>query len=316
MSSADQPLENRSPTVIAIDDSPDVHRLLHARLRHEDLELVSAHNAREGLEKAKEIQPSLILLDLDMPDIDGFEALRLLKDDSQTVSIPVVVLSGLQSSADKVTAFDLGAVDYITKPFDLMELRVRVRSAVRMSELIQLLAQRAHIDGLTGLYNRQHFDERWAESVSSNDRHGTPLSIAMFDLDHFKSLNDSFGHPAGDHALRVFAELLRRECRASDIPCRYGGEEFALIMPETGTEDAKAVCERVGAHLRVMHWSNHPERNVTVSIGIAGSTCSVTIDSATWIEQADKALYAAKQGGRDRVVATDLGDKPRLAKAG
>lgn len=307
----------RIPVVLIVDDSPDVHRLLHARLRHEELELVSAHSGNEGIEKAKELSPSLILLDLDMPEIDGFETLRILKDSDETVGVPVVVLSGLQSSGDKVTAFDLGAVDYITKPFDLMELRVRVRAAVRMNELIQLLAQRAQIDGLTGLYNRQHFDDRWAVAASLNKRHGTPVALAMFDLDHFKSLNDSFGHPAGDHALRVFAELLQRECRSSDVPCRYGGEEFALIMPETSPDDAGKLCERIGAALRAMHWPSHPERTITVSIGVAGASQTADVAASAWIGEADKALYAAKQGGRDQVKVKVLdGAGPKMAQAG
>lgn len=307
----------RTPKVLVIDDSPDVHRLLHARLRHEDLELVSAHGGLEGIKTAEEINPSLILLDLDMPEVDGFETLRLLKDNDKTVGISVVVLSGLQSSTDKVTAFDLGAVDYITKPFDLMELRVRVRAAIRMQELIQLLAQRAQIDGLTGLYNRKHFDERWDAATAHNKRHGAPLSLAMFDLDHFKSLNDSFGHPAGDNALRVFAELIQRVSRTTDIPCRYGGEEFALIMPETSPADAEKLCERIGSELRELSWPAHPERNVTVSIGIAGAETSASVAAAGWIEEADKALYSAKQGGRDRVHVNLIdGNGPRMAKAG
>lgn len=310
--------EERRHSVLVVDDSEDVHRLLQARLRQENIDLYSALEGRAALEMASAESPSLILLDLDMPDMDGFEVLRHLKDTSQTRDIPVIVLSGLHSPADKVVAFDLGAVDYVTKPFDLMELRVRLRSAIRMSDLIEMLGRLAHIDGLTGLWNRAHFDDRWAASLSENHRSGRPLSIALFDLDHFKSLNDTYGHPAGDAALQGFAKVIRREIRASDIPCRYGGEEFALIMPGTTPQDAATVCERIRQELAAANWPAHPERKVTVSIGIAGADEAADVSAESWLEETDKALYRAKKSGRDRVVTTNLtsGQTMDYAKAG
>lgn len=290
--------------VLITDDAQDVHRLLGARLKQERLEFLNALDGPTGLQLARDEQPSLILLDLDMPGMDGFEVLRHLKASDDTHDIPVIVLSGLQSPADKVTAFDLGAVDYVTKPFDLMELRVRVRSALRMADLVSMLAQRAHIDGLTGLYNRVAFEERWAQCTSENQRHGKPLSLAIFDLDHFKSINDTYGHPAGDEALRTFGRLLQRECRQSDVPCRFGGEEFVMIMPETGPEDAAAVCDRIRVALESIEWPAHPERRVTVSIGVLGAMGPATISATDWIQATDEILYAAKNGGRNRVISS------------
>ena len=304
------------PLVLIIDDSSDVHRLLRARLKHESVRLAFAEGGQPGIDAARVDRPDLILLDLDMPDIDGFEVLRILKDNTDTVNTPVIVLSGLQSPTDKVTAFDLGAVDYITKPFDLMELRVRVRSALRMHQLLQMLEQRAHIDGLTGLWNRKAFDDRIAESIANVDRHDRSLSVALMDLDHFKSLNDTFGHPAGDNALRVFAKIVGDQIRTGDIACRYGGEEFALVMPDTGPEDAAQVCERIGAALRETHWPQHPERRVTVSIGIVGSTDGASVSADEWVSRADACLYKAKTGGRDRVEFESLERGAKLAQAG
>src|SRR6185369_15871448 len=195
MTSKPQQFAETQPTVLVIDDSPDVHRLLRARLRHEDLELVASDGGKRGLEMARASKPAMILLDLDMPDMDGFEVLRYLKNDPATLDIPVIVLSGLQGAQDKVMAFDLGAVDYITKPFNLTELRVRVRSALRMHRLVQMLAQCAQLDGLTGLWNRAYFDKRWSDEVGASLRHRRPLSLAMIDADHFKTVNDAFGHP-------------------------------------------------------------------------------------------------------------------------
>lgn len=301
------------PQVLVVDDSADVHRLLRARLRQEDLELTCVSSGAEGVTRAKEQHPALILLDLDMPNTDGFEVLRTLKDDPKTLNIPVIILSGLQSPQDKVTAFDLGAVDYITKPFDLTELRVRVRSVMKVHRLLDMLSQRAQLDGLTGLWNRAYFTTRWTEEVSRAQRHGHPLSLAMFDADHFKSINDTYGHPGGDAVLQGIGKLLQRECRTSDVACRYGGEEFVVIMPETGPADAKNLCERVRTGLEAIVWPRHPERRVTCSIGVAGSSGPCGVSPDQWVELADRNLYSAKKTGRNQTVLSDLtgqGAKP------
>ncbi len=307
--------DDTKPIVLLIDDSVDVHRLLRARLKHEHIQLVATTSGLEGVEFAKGHGPSTILLDLDMPGVDGFETLRALKEEGTTHNIPVIVLSGMDDSEDKVTAFDLGATDYVTKPCDLAELRARLRASLRLDHLLRLLAERADVDGLTGLSNRSHFDKRWAAEVEECKRYGTPLSIALLDIDHFKSVNDTYGHPAGDEVLAEFAQLIAKSCRTSDIPCRYGGEEFAMIMPHTSPEDAKVVCERIRQSLRAMEWPRHPERVITVSIGVAGCAGGCTQTPEQWLEQADQCLYGAKRAGRDRVATKDLGG-PAMAKAG
>ncbi|MEL6329864.1 MAG: diguanylate cyclase [Planctomycetota bacterium] len=305
-----------TPEVLLVDDSELVHRLLAARLRQEDLELRCCFDGPAAIESAVEDPPALILLDLEMPEMDGFEVLRRLKDDARTRDVPVIVLSGLDGSDDKVTAFDLGAVDYITKPFALVELRVRVRSALRLNRLLQMLAQRAQVDGLSGLWNRTHFDESWNIAVEASARYERGLSLALFDLDHFKSINDTFGHPAGDAVIQGFAQLIQKVVRKSDLACRYGGEEFAVIMPETDPEEAARMCERVRQSLEEMTWRAHPERNVTVSIGIAGTATPIPLPATDWLERADKTLYDAKRGGRNRAEVTDLGGTVGISKAG
>lgn len=306
MSAPIQQLDDSKPTVLIIDDSQDVHRLLKARLRAEDIEFVSATTGEEGVALAKERLPLLALLDLDMPGMDGFEVLRALKDDPTTVQIPVIILSGLQSAQDKVTAFDLGAVDYVTKPFDMAELRVRVRSALRLNQLLRMLAQRAQIDGLTGLWNRAYFDARWAEEFARATRHGRAASIAMIDVDHFKSINDGFGHPAGDAVLQGVAKLLHRELRQSDIACRYGGEEFVIILADTSAAAATAMCDRIRNAIADVAWPRHPERKVTASFGVAGCEGVPKVTAEKWIEIADQNLYTAKRSGRNRVVGCDV----------
>ena len=309
----------KTPKVLIVDDSIDVHRLLTARLRSEPIESVIASTGLDGIRVAQEIEPALILLDLDMPEVDGFEVLRQLKDNAKTVNIPVLVLSGLTDSQDKVTAFDLGAIDYITKPFDIIELRVRIRAALKLNSLIQMLNKRAQIDGLSGLWNRKYFDTRLQESVDGVARHGHALTVALFDLDHFKSINDTYGHPAGDTVIQGLAAIVSEQSRSTDVCCRYGGEEFAIIMTDTSPTEAKVVCERIREDLKSKTWARHPERQITGSFGLVGVMEGSTVkrDPAAWLEAADQNLYTAKTNGRDRVVASDMSaPKVHLAEAG
>lgn len=298
--------------VLVIDDSPDVHRLLAVRLKAEGLKVKSAPTGQEGLEMAEELQPAAILLDLDMPGMDGFEALRALKESPMTMRIPVIMLSGSDNPQSKVTGLDLGAVDYITKPFNIAELRARIRSVMRIHTLMRLLEQRAQIDPLTGLWNRQHLEERLAEEIEAMQRYKRPLTLAIADLDLFKRINDTHGHPAGDAVIEGFANILTNELRVSDVACRYGGEEFAIILRDTNANDAVVVLERVCAALRETRWPKHPELPVTASIGVCDDSVVRGAELATWIDAADHALYAAKRAGRDNIVAA--GTRTKLAK--
>jgi two-component system cell cycle response regulator len=313
MISANTTNPGQQPTVLVIDDSPDVHRLLRVQLKHEDLELVAAATGEEGLAIARESAPAMILLDLDMPGLSGFEVLVALKNESELMHVPVIILSGLGSAQDKVAAFDLGAVDYITKPFNLTELRVRVRSALRMHHLVQMLAQRARIDGLTGLWNRAYFDKRWTDEVAAAIRHGRALTLAMLDVDHFKSINDQYGHPTGDVVLQGLAKIMMRESRQEDVACRYGGEEFGLIMPDTAPDAAFNVCERIARAVREARWPGLGTNRVTVSIGLVGSVRPLDTTAADWLHAADQLLYRAKSEGRDRISASET---PGLRMAG
>ncbi|MBY0307581.1 MAG: diguanylate cyclase, partial [Phycisphaerales bacterium] len=255
--------------------------------------------------------------DLDMPVMDGFAVLRALRANPATVNTSVVVLSELSDSQDKVAAFDLGATDYVTKPFDFSELRARVRSALRTQRLMQLLAERAEVDGLTGLANRAAFNRRWSQEVNESQWYGRPLSLAVMDIDHFKKINDTYGHPAGDEVIQGFARVITGFTRDCDIACRYGGEEFCVIMPETAPEAAKIVGERIREAMAGTRWARHPEHAVTVSVGIAG--CAGTAAGLTpevWLDRADKALYTAKHGGRNRTVVDVIDAGAPLKMAG
>jgi diguanylate cyclase (GGDEF)-like protein len=298
--------------VLVIDDCTDIQRLLAAKLASAGYEVRTASSGSEGLESARADPPSLILLDLLMPGIDGFETLRELKEHPTLMHTPVIVLSGCNDTADKVAGLELGAVDYISKPFDAAELRARVRSALRLHRLMRLLAQRAQIDGLTGLWNRTYFDERLISELGAHRRSGEPLTLAIGDLDLFKKINDDFGHPAGDAVLEGFARIITSELRAGDEACRYGGEEFALLFRSAGETEAMAALERIRERLQETVWPNHPDRRVTASFGLAGAgPRRETADKL--VAAADAALYAAKQAGRNRVVAAEDEPRRRLA---
>lgn len=290
-----------STRILVIDDAEDIHHLLRRKLGDEGYEVLSAYGGAEGIDFAKRLAPNLILLDLTMPDVEGFEVLRELKDDEDTMHTPIILLSGTSDTQDVIMGLELGAVDFIRKPFDFAELRARVKSAIRLYKLLSLLAQRAQIDGLTGLWNRSYFDARLESALSEASRTGAIISLAMCDIDRFKEINDQYGHPAGDAVLEGFARLLTAELRRHDVACRYGGEEFAIIFANTTEEEAAGVLERIRTRLEKQVWPNHPERTVTASFGLSSSG-SENSDAQELVAQADGALYRAKANGRNRLV--------------
>lgn len=292
--------EQRRPRLLAIDDSTMIHRLLKARLKSERLEIHCATSGAAGLETARALLPEVILLDVDMPDVDGYTVLAQLKADPHTHDIPVIFLSGSCATADKIRGIEQGAIDFVTKPFDIGELKARVRSALRIRLLISMLAQRAQIDGLTGLWNRAHFDERLQEEITIGLRHGHSLALILCDLDRFKSVNDTYGHPFGDQVLEEFAKILNQG-RAGDIACRYGGEEFAVILPRADAGEAAAVADRFRESIKTRCWIEANTLVVTASFGVTDLSLSTETTAKSMLECADEALYAAKQNGRDRV---------------
>ena len=295
----------REPRVLAIDDSILIHRLLKEQLRSENVEIHSASCAAEGLALARSLDPEVILLDVNLPDIDGYEVLSSLKTDAHTREIPVIFLSGSAETTDKVRGLDMGAIDFVIKPFDVTELKARVRAAIRLRTLLRLLAQRAQLDGLTGLWNQTYLDSRLRQELADARRHERPLALLICDVDRFKSINDRWGHPFGDRVLERVAQLLSSG-RAGDVPCRYGGEEFALIMPDTKSDGARVVAERLRESLERQKWPNRLDLIVTASFGISDLDRAVSKSSDSLICSADDALYKAKQAGRNRVALAEL----------
>ena len=295
--------------ILAIDDSDLIHKLLDARLRPEDVTIHHALDGEEGLRLATQVRPDLVLLDVDMPGMSGFEVCRRLLADPATASVPIIFLTGATQIFSKVEGLDIGAVDYVTKPFDPAELRARVRSALRTKRYHDMLATRAQLDGLTGLWNRGYFDQRLRDEVAAVQRYGRALSLVLIDLDHFKRINDTHGHPFGDRVLQATGEALTMCFRTTDAPCRYGGEEFAVILTETGAE-ALIAARRCHSQLAALGLRHRGEPvAVTASIGVVSTDQFAhhgVITARSLLEAADGALYDAKRAGRDRVCVANL----------
>lgn len=301
------------PSVLVVDAHSGLSDRLRAAMAADGVEFFEVAAGLDPLATVRACVPSVVLLDLDIPG--AMQLLRRIKDDAQVGQTPVLALAGGTGSEHKLAAFDLGAADCLAKPFELMELRARLRATLRVHDLLRMLSHRAHLDGLTGLWNRTHFDERWGEEHSRAARSGHALSLAMIDIDLFKLINDKHGHPVGDVVLRGVAACLQRALRQTDLCCRFGGEEFGVIMPDTAPAEAAVVAERVRVGIELLVWSGLGKLRTTVSIGIAGLGAGHRGPLAqSWIDQADRALYAAKENGRNRIELVDVGqDRAKMA---
>ena len=289
--------ENPIPIVLAIDDTELVHRLLKIYLQGENLELHSATSCEEGFNKIIVLNPDLILLDIIMDNTDGFEFLKKLKQDPRTQNISVILISGLSESVDREKGFDIGAFDFIAKPFNQLELKARVRKALRM----KMLEHKNQRDERTGLWNQSYFKQRMIQEISEARRYSRPLSLVVCDIDRFKKLNDKFGHQFGNHVLEKIAQTLSSG-RTSDIVCRYGGDEFVLILPSTNIQQGYEVVERIRIAIESIMWPGNSNLVVTASFGICDiASVGEEATPEAMFKLADSALYKAKQNGRNSV---------------
>lgn len=303
-------MEERKNTVLVIDDNEVIRKLATTLLTKKHYIVETAKDGAEGIVTAKNIQPQVILLDVMMPGMDGYEVCRLLKQDPATTAIPVIMLTSKTETLDRIKGLEIGAADYIMKPFDQGELLARIATQVKLKNLYDELQEKNRMleelskkDGLTNLFNRRYFQERVTEEFSRARRYDFPMSFIIFDIDHFKDINDTHGHPAGDEVLRHIAKMLTSNIRDVDIPARYGGEEFTLILPHTKLCNAVAVAERlrrqIESHPVEFHDKSIP---VTISLGVAGIPDNNPKSCNELIQFADEALYKAKQSGRNRTI--------------
>jgi diguanylate cyclase (GGDEF)-like protein len=302
--------------VLLVEDSAAIRALVRRMLVAGGHTVVEAARGADALALCRERQPDVVLLDVEMPEMSGWDVLAAMKADPATSDVPVVFLTGRSDTADMVDGLRLGAHDYLRKPCEPTELLARVQAAARVKRLQDELRQRnqeldllSRTDVLTGLRNRRHVEEYLARLVSLARRHAEPIAVLVADIDHFKSVNDRHGHDAGDAVLREVAGRMVDSVRLEDMVGRWGGEEFLVVLPNTAAQGAAELAERLrqvvaGEPCDLPDGGTLP---VTISLGCAAS---IMDDAATLVRSADAALYEAKGSGRNRVVVAASDELP------
>ncbi|MBD9354774.1 diguanylate cyclase [Methylomonas albis] len=296
--------EASKPLILIVDDTPTNIQVLAENLidEYRIKVAVSGGAALEAIDRQG--VPDLILLDVMIPGMDGYEVCRRLKADPHTASIPVIFVTAMNAATNEEYGLNLGAMDYITKPFYLPVVKARIRNHIRLKQMTDTLEAMAWMDGLTGIPNRRRFDQVLENEWKRAQRNQLPLALVMVDVDYFKAYNDGHGHGAGDICLRQVATLLAASVsRSGDLVARYGGEEFVMLMPETDAEGALRVsellCRRVEAQ-QIPHPGSSASPWVTISAGFAVVVPELQQLPTELLDGADRQLYLAKESGRNR----------------
>lgn len=319
--------------ILLVDDSTDNLRLLSTMLESQAYTVKKAINGKFALQALEVIEPDLILLDVNMPGMDGYEVCKILKAQQKYQSIPIIFISASDQLLNKVKAFEMGAIDYITKPFHLEEVLIRVENQLNQKRLYQKLQTQnillkteiderlrferkltianqqlellASLDGLTGIANRRRFDEYISTEWKRCLRGEFPLSLILIDVDFFHHYNEAYGHLLGDDCLKQISTILQSlSQRATDLAARYGGEEFVIVLPHTPQEGAKKLAERIQSAIaaqKISHRRSSVSNYVTLSIGVATIIPDPNTEISEFIQLADEALFKAKRMGRDRI---------------
>ncbi|HKR00166.1 MAG TPA: diguanylate cyclase [Pyrinomonadaceae bacterium] len=310
----DKSREPFAPKILVADDEPVNRTLIQRLLEREGYNVLTAKDGSDAVEQAQQTLPDLVILDVMMPEMDGMDACRLIKEDGRTRDIPVIFLSARDETEMKVNGLSLGADDYISKPFEADELIARVHVAIRLkrerdelrtsaeeaSQRAELAQERAVTDALTGRLNRYGLQHILARESAEARRYHRPLSCLLIDLDNFKTVNDTYGHAIGDLALQQVAGVLAEAVRGSDTVFRYGGEEFLMLLPETDLEGAMALGEKIRAAAASRPFGDG-ERVFKLTLSAGASSLSANESGNDMIARADMALYRAKENGRNRV---------------
>jgi len=297
--------ENKKEFTILITDDEKMNVDILGGILSPTYNLLISRNGERALELAKTHKPDLILLDVLMPSMSGFEVITALKDNKETIGIPVIFITGLTSTEDEEKGFNLGAVDYITKPFNKGIVKARVNTHIRIVDQMRIIENIGLMDPLTKVNNRRGFENRIVLEWNRAIREQTPISILMMDIDKFKVYNDTYGHQQGDAALRTFADVASKSLlRNLDFIARWGGEEFVVLLPGVATEGAAEVAERIRKSVEdvVLLTGDGKETRITVSIGVNSYVPSTGDSPDEFMKKSDDALYKAKESGRNRYV--------------
>lgn len=298
---------NRKPLLLIVDDEPaNLHVIVESMVN--DYEIKAATNGADAISIAQDAdKPDLILLDVMMPEMNGYEVCKILKEDEMTRDIPVIFVTAMELPEWEVRGLEMGAVDYVTKPINITVLKARVNTHIKLKQMQEQLVKLSNQDKLTGIANRRHFDEYFDVEWRRTMRNQTPLAIIMADIDYFKRFNDAYGHLAGDVCLVKVADVLNSVLqRPGDLAARYGGEEFVGVLSNTDAAGAHRIAEvfRIGVEKLSVPHSGSPTGYVTASCGAAAMVPDAAVLPSDLIAMADKHLYAAKDSGRNVVVSS------------
>jgi diguanylate cyclase (GGDEF)-like protein len=293
--------------VLMVEDSKSSLEVYSRRLERRGYIVATAESADQARAEIAKMVPDIILLDVFMPRVSGFELLQELRKSPITARVPVIMISALSGTENIVAGLELGANDYVTKPIVMPILTARMEALLRSSALVQrlevqteLLAKLAAFDDLTGAYNRRSMFHHLEAELSRSRRYQRSVSLLMVDIDHFKRVNDQHGHIIGDEALRWLVNTLQTELRAMDFVCRYGGEEFCTILPETDHVGAATAGERLRTAVERTPFKR-AELEIPITVSVGGASWHATGDIPDLLSRADDALYEAKRGGRNQV---------------
>lgn len=288
--------------ILVVDDNKLNLRLLQDILEDEKYKVYTTDSGFSVLEMAHNLKPDVILLDIMMPGMDGYDVCRLLKSDEEVMDIPVIMVTAKTEGNDLKIAFEMGAADYIKKPFDELEIIARIHSVLRTKQSQDILKDKASRDGLTGIYNHALLIQLFEKEIKKQAISGGDVSFVMLDIDHFKKINDSYGHTIGDAVLMELAMILSTSIRDCDYVGRYGGEEFSIILTKMNSDDTYEWCEMLRKKIQNhKFYAGDLLIQVTVSMGFYCKSAKDTIGSYDMIKTSDEALYKAKQNGRNKV---------------
>lgn len=297
-------MENVKQTILIVDDSR-LNILIMKDILQDDYQLFCATSGKQAMDIVRTQEVDLIILDVIMPEMDGYEVCKKIKEDPQTKNIPVIFLSAMEDDKDETKGLEIGAIDYIVKPVKPSIIKARVKNHLELKKYRDILEKLLLVDSLTGLANRRYLDEFFDKEWRRALRSGDVLSVIILDIDFFKQYNDCYGHLAGDDCLRRVGNILKSSVkRAGDLIARYGGEEFAVVLPSTPREGAFIIAEKLRWNvesLKIAHRMSEISDYVTISVGVATERPDRAMVPASLIKKADNALYQAKNKGRNRV---------------